>query len=171
MEPSRFETRQITLLGLGFFGNPFEDSGGWTEENEIGRLWSRFESYLSRHGGEIQHATAQDVAYELHLEHAETRQTGEYEVFVGLEVEALEDVPLELCAKILPPATYAVFILQGEEIVSDWGQEIHGQWMPGSGYESAGAYGLQRYDQRFKGLDRLAESTLEVYIPVRRRTT
>lgn len=126
-------------------------------------------AYLARHGPEIKHAAEEDVAYELHLEHPETPQTGEYEVFVGLEVGALEDVPLALCVKILPPATYAVFVLQGEEIVSDWGQKIYEEWMPGAGYESAGAYGLQRYDRRFKGLDRLAESLIEVYVPVRRR--
>lgn len=169
MEADRFETRQFTLLGLSFFGNPFEVSGGWTEENEIGRLWSRFMAYLARHGQEIKGAADEDVAYELHLEHPETRQTGEYEVFVGLEAEALEEVPLELCVKILPPATYAVFVLRGQEIVSDWGQEIHRDWMPRAGYESAGAYGLQRYDQRFKGLDHLDESILEVYVPVRQR--
>ncbi|MFN2225021.1 MAG: GyrI-like domain-containing protein [Anaerolineae bacterium] len=168
MEVDRFETRPITLLGLGFFGNPFEVSGGWTEENEIGRLWSRFMAYLERHGQEIRQASTMDVAFELHIEHDETRQTGEYEVFVGLEVEGLEEVPVQLSAKVLPPTTYAVFVLRGQEIVSDWGQEIHGQWMPGSGYESAGSWGLQRYDERFKGLDRLDESLIEVYVPVRR---
>ena len=120
-------------------------------------------------GDEITPAVEEGVAYELHVEHDETRQTGEYEVFVGVEVEGLDEVPVHLLAKVLPPVTYAVFRLRGEEIVSDWGQKIHGEWMPHSGYESAGSYGLQRYDEHFKGLDRLEESVLEVYVPVRRR--
>jgi AraC family transcriptional regulator len=168
MEVDRFETRQITLLGLGFFGNPFEVSGGWTEENEIGRLWSRFMACLERHGDEIHGAVTQQVAFELHVEHDETRQTGEHEVFVGLEVEALEEVPVQLSAKVLPLTTYAVFVLRGQEIVSDWGQQIYGQWLPDSGYRSEGTWGLQRYDERFKGLERLDESLIEVYVPVRR---
>lgn len=37
--------RKLTILaGISFYGDPFSQSGGWTEENEIGRLWSRFMS-------------------------------------------------------------------------------------------------------------------------------
>ena len=42
MEPTMIEKRQMMLLGFSFFGDPFKISGGWTEENEIGRLWKRF---------------------------------------------------------------------------------------------------------------------------------
>jgi len=42
MEPTIVERNQITLVGFGFFGDPFAASGGWMEENEIGRLWNRF---------------------------------------------------------------------------------------------------------------------------------
>jgi hypothetical protein len=39
----RIEDRPLTILaGLSFFGDPFAQSAGWTEENEIGRLWTRF---------------------------------------------------------------------------------------------------------------------------------
>jgi predicted transcriptional regulator YdeE len=94
--------------------------------------------------------------------------SGEFEVFAGLEVEALEDVPLELSAKILPPATYAVFTLEGEQINSDWPLMILTEWLPGSGYESDYQYSIQRYDERFKGVHRLDESVVEVYIPLRK---
>jgi len=49
MEPTMIEKRQMILLGFSFFGDPFKISGGWTEENEIGRLWKRFMAYLSKH--------------------------------------------------------------------------------------------------------------------------
>jgi predicted transcriptional regulator YdeE len=158
----------MTLLGMGFFGDPFQVSGGWTEENEIGRLWSRFMAYLAEPGHEIRHATAEEVAYELHVEHPESPQTGEFEVFVGVEVDRLADVPVQLSAKLLPDTTYAVFALRGAEIIGDWWQAIYDGWMQRAGYESAGNYALQRYDERFKGLDRLDESVIEVYLPVRR---
>jgi predicted transcriptional regulator YdeE len=57
--------------------------------------------------------------------------------------------------------------LQGEQIVSDWSRMID-EWMLEAGYESAHTYGMQRYDERFQGVHDLAESELEVYVPVKR---
>ena len=50
MEPQIVEKPQMMLLGLSFFGDPFSLSAGWTEENEIGRLWKRFMAYLAEQG-------------------------------------------------------------------------------------------------------------------------
>lgn len=169
MEPKIVETQRMLLLGFSFFGDPFQVSGGWTEENEIGRTWKRFMSFLEEHPQRLKHVTTDEVAYEVHIYHEETPQTGEFEVFVGLEVEELEDVPLEVCVKILPPATYAVFTLQGEQIVSDWPMMIFGEWLPQVGYEGEHSHSIQRYDERFKGVDSIAESILEIYIPVKNR--
>lgn len=168
MEPILLESRPRLLLGLGFFGDPFTRSGGWTEENEIGRLWKRFMTFLAEHPNAIGRVKAEGVMYELHVYHPETLRTGEFEVFVGVEVEALETLPLELSAKILPPATYAVFTLSGEQITSDWAKMIYTDWAPGSGYQVLQTHSLQRYDERFKGMAQITESILEVYIPVRK---
>ncbi len=167
MEPTMIEKPQMALVGFGFFGDPFEISGGWTEENEIGRLWKRFMAYWSQHRERIKHVRADDVMYEVHVQHEETKLTGEFEVFAGLEVERLEDVPVEVSVKILPPAIYAVFTLQGKEITSDWSKMIS-EWMLKSGYQSPYAYGFQRYDERFKGVDHIDESVLDVYVPVKK---
>jgi AraC family transcriptional regulator len=169
MEPKIIETQQMLLVGASFFGDPFKLSGGWTEENEIGRTWQRLMAFLEKHPGSIRHVVADNVAYELHVYHPETPQTGEFEVFVGLEVDKLEDVPLEFCAKVLPPATYAVFTLQGEQITSDWPMMIFSEWLPQAGYEGEHTHSIQRYDERFKGVDRIAESILDIYIPVKDR--
>ena len=166
MKPTIIETDQMLLVGCGFYGDPFSLSPGWTEENEIGRLWSRFMAYLAQHGQHIKHVKGEMVMYELHIYNEETTRTGEFEVFVGLEVGRLQDVPLALSVKLLPPATYATFTLVGEQIVGDWPMMILTDWLPESGYESDFAYSIQRYDERFKGLDRLGESEIEVYIPL-----
>ena len=168
MEVKVIEKDQMLLVGLSFFGDPFKSSAGWTEENEIGRLWVRFMSFLESQGARIQHIKEREVSYEVHIEHPETQEKGEYEVFVGLEVAQLKDLPVELLVKVLPPTSYAVFTLIGEEITSDWHQMIHRDWLPGSGYRIAYDYAIERYDERFKGLDKIAESVLEVYIPVAR---
>ena len=59
-----------------------------------------------------------------------------------------------------PPA------LKAEEITSDWSKLIYFDWIPSSGYYVPYQYGVQYYDQRFKGLDKIEESTLDVYVPI-----
>ena len=167
MKPTIIEKDQMILVGLSFFGDPFEMSAGWTEENEIGRLWNRFTAYLTEHGHHIKHIKGDHVAYEVHIESEETAVTGNHEVFVGVEVEQLEDVPVEVLVKILPRTTYAVFTFKGEQITSDWSRMIYHEWIPGSGYQVAYKYSIQLYDQRFRGLENLDESEIDLYVPVK----
>lgn len=165
MEPTIVAHGPLTLVGFSFFGDPFRLHGGWTEENEIGRLWARFRTYCERHPDGIPTAR-NDAAYEVHLTHDDTERTGEYEVFVGVAVEDLAVAPVETVVKILPAATYAVFTLTGDEIGTDWPRAI-GAWMAQAGYDRAYPYGFQYYDARFKGLEHMAESVLDVYVPIR----
>lgn len=168
MEPvSIIDKDQIILAGFSFFGDPFSLSGEWTEENEIGRLWSRFMAYLTRHSDRLQAIKDPTTGYEVHIEHAETPQKGHYEVFVGLEIEQAAELPVELLIKILPATKYAVFTLSGEQIVSDWARLIYHDWLPRSGFEVAHSYSFELYDQRFKGMDNVAGSIIDVYIPIR----
>jgi len=166
VDPQLVDKDQIILAGLSFFGDPFKFSGGWTEENEIGRLWKRFMAYLGEEGQQVRHAKMSGF-YEVHIDHLEMEQTGEYEVFVGAEVDRVEEVPVRLSIKLLPPTQYAVFTLAGQDIVADWSAEMQA-WLTRSGYQRAHAYGFQLYDERFKGMDRLDESVLDMYVPVRR---
>ena len=165
MQPKIVERGRMILIGLSFFGDPFAASAGWTEENEIGRLWVRFLAYLAEQGDAIQGLTDENVAYEVHIESADTAAKGYREVFVGVEVDRLTDVPVELLVKVLPAATYAVFTLKGEQIASDWSTSM-GEWMRRSLYEPVGNFGFQRYDQRFQGVEDLAASELDVYVPI-----
>jgi predicted transcriptional regulator YdeE len=166
MEPKIVERGQMILVGLSFYGDPFAESASWTEENEIGRLWSRFMAYVADHHEAIQHIKDEHAAYEVHVETAETASRGFREVFVGVEVERLAQVPVELVVKILPASMYVVFTLKGEQIASDWSTSI-GEWVRRSTYEPVGDFGIQRYDDRFRGVDNLTASELDVYIPVK----
>ncbi len=168
MEPVIVEMDALRLVGFSFFGDPFKLSGGWTEENEIGRLWSRFLAYWGPHRSQVAHVKNEKVMFELQVYHAETPQTGEFEVLAGVEVERLEALPVELSAKIIPAGTYAVFTIAGEQIASDWPKLIYGAWMSRLKYEVDHTFSLLRYDERFKGMQQLDESAVDVYIPVRR---
>jgi predicted transcriptional regulator YdeE len=90
-----------------------------------------------------------------------------FEIFVGMECDQakLTMIPVELSVKVLPLSTYAVFTFTGQEIVSDWEKTLK-EWLDSSGYTRPFSYNFQRYDERFKGLDNLVDSTLEVYLPI-----
>ena len=169
MEPKILEKDEIILIGFSFFGDPFQLSDDWTSENEIGRLWKRFFSYLGTHKSSLKHIVDPNVAYEVHIVHKETPTTGNMDIFVGLEVKTLEDIPPRVLVKILPATKYAVFTLVGQEITSDWGWTIYREWLPASGYQESFPFSFQYYDQRFKGLDNIKESVLDVYIPIKDR--
>ncbi|MBN1265903.1 MAG: GyrI-like domain-containing protein [Anaerolineales bacterium] len=173
-DPSILKLDHLVLAGFNFYGDPFRSSAGWSEENEIGRTWSRLMSFLQANESLVS-SLKMDCSYEVHLLHPESQQTGEFEIFVGLELPGeiqegggeLLGLPFEICIKILPASTYAVFHLKGAEITSDWSQLILRDWMPASGYVEAYPYTFQRYDERFKGLDQIESSVLDVYIPVK----
>lgn len=166
MEPKVVHCEQIILVGFSFYGDPFAASGGWTEENEIGRLWARFFAYLEQHGSEIPPTACQDTSYELHITHDETLEKGHYEVFVGIQSPTIEDLPPQLSVKVLPAGQYAAATLRGSEITSDWAQGIYQEWLPKAGYVPVHDFMYELYDQRFKGLDQLDHSEVDIYIPV-----
>ena len=60
-DPEIIEAGPMTFVGFSFFGDPFQLSGGWTEENEIGRLWSRFMAYFANHHADIKHVKTKKV--------------------------------------------------------------------------------------------------------------
>jgi predicted transcriptional regulator YdeE len=168
---ARIEKRgAILLAGMGFYGNPFTNAGGWDEENEIGALWKRLMDYFSGHpeafpglGGKI------DFSFEVHIPGAETERTGRYEVFAGFEVpsvNAIAGLPALLSAKALPRSEYAAITLQGEEIRGDWAARLYGEIVPGLGRRADRSFSFERYDSRFKGMDRLMESAIECWVPL-----
>lgn len=161
MQPDIQRLAPVILAGFSFFGDPFHSHAGWSGENEIGRLWQRLVGFLEL--GSFSPPNP-GVSYEVHLQNHETGRTGEFEVFVGFEVTDIAHIPVELCLKILPAGDYAVFTLRGEQIHSD--APILDDWFAASGRRPAHAFFAQRYDARFKGLDRLAESELDLLVPI-----
>ena len=160
------EEGAMVLAGLSFFGNPFQNHGFWSEENEIGVLWQRLTALL---GGGIEwigRPLEEQRWFEVHLQHPDSAATGEFEVFVGVAIEDVTRVPVELVCKRLPPARYAVFTLQGEEIVSDWWTPVSAEWSERTGESIDESYQLQMYDARFRGMDKLAESEMEAWLPL-----
>ena len=168
MKPKLVKGSEMVLVGMSFYGDPFARGPGWTDQNEIGRLWKRFIAFDEANPEAIKHRTDPFACVEGHFDAAETKEKGFSEVFVGFQVDRLEDVPLECVVKVLPAVDYLVFTLVGEDIRSDWPVKIHNEEVPKAGYAAAYPYCLEWYDARFKGLDKIAESELDIYVPVKR---
>ena len=170
MEP-RIEERGPTMLaGMVYYGDPFA-AGGWSQENEIGKLWTRFNAFWDEHQASIRHVADPNVGYEVHIEPQEYAETGNFYVMVGVEIAEIEDLPLELSVKVLPAGTYAVFTLRGPEITSNWPDAIYKGWLPGSGYEEAHKVTVECYDgDRFKGVDD-PDSELDIWVPIKKSTS
>jgi predicted transcriptional regulator YdeE len=158
---------RLLLAGMSFFGDPFEASSPWTEENQIGRLWRRLMVYYEAQKGKIAWSGDPSASYEVHIHTPETEAQGLFEVFVGFKVSEIALVPVDLVVKVLPGAAYAVFNLKGSAITSDWEQGVS-DWMAENGYREAYGFNFQYYDQRFKGMDRIAQSEIDVYIPIQK---
>ncbi|MCP4544362.1 MAG: GyrI-like domain-containing protein [Chloroflexi bacterium] len=166
MDPKIVTAKEWLVVGMSFYGDPFSQTTGWSEDNEIGLLWKRFFAFHGQNADAIKHIAESNALLEIHIETEETPEKGLFEVFIGVRVEKLEDVPIECVVKILPATQYAVFTLQAEEITSDWSKLIYFDWIPASGYYVSHQYGIQYYDHRFKGLDKIEESMLDVYVPI-----
>lgn len=161
MEPKILEKEKIVLVGMVFYGDPFKNQAGWSQENEIGKLWKRFVAREKTIKNRVENG-----GYEVHIEPEEYEETKNYYVFVGVEVEKVENLPLEMFTKILPASKYAVFTLKGKEITSNWQDKIYKEWLPQSGYEEAHKFTIEYYDDRFKGIDN-TESELDIYVPIK----
>ena len=153
---------QLILAGFSFFGDPFQTHAGWTSENEIGRLWDRMMSFHYQKSYEFPDP---HVGFEIHLQNHETPKTGEFEVFVGQQINSTSAVPVELCIKILPACDYAVFTVEGENM--EEAEARQNEFLMEHGLEMANSFFVQRFDRRFKGLHRLSESVWDVLVPVR----
>lgn len=164
MEP-RIEHHQARMIaGFNFRGNPTHSHPGWTSENEIGLLWQHFVAYCRRPEVKRSELALAPVNYEIHLD-AGADGADEFEVFVGAEVADPSRVATALCVKVLPEADYAVFTLRGRQILGGEDCPID-EWLRTSGYRQALPLSVQRYDERFKGVDRIDESELDFLIPV-----
>ncbi len=165
MDPKIIELDALFLAGMSFFGDPFDSSSPWTEANQIGQLWDRMMTYLDKNAARLEGHCCEHAFYEVHIFGPETAENGLFEVFVGLQIDDLACLPINLVGKALRPGCYAVFTLKGSQIMSDWEQSI-AVWLKSNGFRESCSFNFQYYDARFKGMDQIEDSCLDVYIPV-----
>lgn len=167
MEPKIIKHGEMTIVGMVYYGNPFKDVKVAPEQNEVGKLWTRFSTYWDSHREAFKHEVNTKVGWELHITTDEYEDTKEYYVMVGIEVSRIEDLAAPVFAKVFPAGQYAVFTLKGEQMTSNWGNAIYKEWLPSSTYEEAIGCTIERYDEdRFKEWGD-TDSEVEIWVPVR----
>ena len=169
MEPKIIDKDQILIVGMVYYGNPFHNIDAAPDQNEIGKLWGRFNTFYEKYPQAFKHEVNAKVAWELHITTDEYEETKEYYVMVGVEVAEIEDIPVPTFSKVLPPGQYAAFTLKGEEMTTNWGDVIYKEWLPSSEYEEAYQITIEKYDEdRFKGWGN-PESEVEIWVPVAKK--
>ncbi len=157
------------LLACVFYGDPFHSAEGWSSQNEIGLLWKRFEVQFANYYSIFQKSlTDPHYSYELHYEPADYIQTKQYYIYVGVEIDYIELVPLDFVIKPLPLTKYlkvSAKITQHEQI-----EDFIQNWLknPDSNFSQAYPYIIQRYHKdRYFGLDH-PDTEMEWLIPVKK---
>ena len=109
----------LIIVGMIYYGNPFWEAEAGAAENEIGKLWTRFNAYYEGNREAFKQEVGPNVGWELHIGTDEYEETKEYFVMVGVEVAEIDDLPAPVFAKVLPAGQFAVFTLRGEEMTAD----------------------------------------------------
>jgi len=162
MDLKIIEEQEKKLTGMNFFGNPFSLREEWNSENEIGMLWKRFLGFLQSVAFFNTHPYDSLKFYEIHIINRQTEIDGNFEVFVGTEIN-IDDI--QLVTKKIPSGVYASFTLRGEAITSDWNYNLE-DFLSSGEYRISKDFFIQVYDQRFLGMDKIKESELDVLIPL-----
>jgi AraC family transcriptional regulator len=165
MEPKITEKMKITLAGIDFYGDPFGEAGGWTAQSPLGQLWNMFEGIFQKRKDAIKHMVSES-GYEVWIDFEGEDDTKNHYVFLGVEVEKAEDLPLELVTRTLPETRYAVYTLKGEEFKMDWSSHLLDR-VKEAGLEQSYTYISEYYnDKRFRGMED-PDSELDIYVPIK----
>jgi predicted transcriptional regulator YdeE len=162
MECRLIKLEAFTLAGLSYYGDPLSTKGGWDEENEIGKTWHRFSNYMSNHPNRA-YKLDRPYYYEVHIYNDNTFKNGHFEVFIGEETSTHE-VDINLSTKFIPGGTYVLSTLKGQEIIQDWWKELTCYVQETYNKNLNSQFIIQRYDDRFKGMDKIDDSELDVLI-------
>ncbi len=157
----------LLLGGMNFYGDPFSIKAGWDSENEIGKTWQRFIKFINENPHRS-YSSGKQVMYEVHIFGPEAEKKGYYEIFVGEEINTSR-LPFLLSTKFIPASDYLRVTLCGTEMKDDWYKTLDTDILPGKGLKRKFPYFIEAYDERFKGMDKMDESVLEVYIPVEKK--
>ena len=154
---------RITELGeLRFVGIPiFTDN-----KREIREAWDILLRYENRITNKTCSGIRAGICAGIELYTEEFFDTGKFFYMPAIQVETLDEIPLEMTAKIIPASKYAVFTHKGyAHTVSDTITAAYDSWLAEAGLTAGRSYDFEYYDDRFIPDSELSE--IDVYIPVK----
>ncbi len=155
MHPEIIKRKPMTLVGLVGTGENVGDI-------DIAGLWRRFTAQEDA----IPQQVDREVGYELHIHISD--QQDRHLTLIGVEVEKIEALPMEMLAKIVPGGTYARFTHYFKD--GGFGEAFKRvyKWVDGSDYEPAYPFDIQVYDARFTGA-KDPDSVLEILVALQKK--
>jgi AraC family transcriptional regulator len=87
-----------------------------------------------------------------------------FDIWAGVEVSNLDNVPEGMISFLIEEADYAVFVHKGMDAAKTY-QRIMSEWLPNSGYEIAERPHFQIMGDRYKNGSATSEE--DFYIPIR----
>lgn len=92
-----------------------------------------------------------------------------FEFFIGVEVSSYEDIPTGMVVREIPANTYVLFTFKGPfENAGAVHAYLYSTWLKQSGYQLAGPYNIEIYDERNHGPES-EESVTDICFPVRKK--
>jgi len=165
-DPLLISKDRMVIGGINYYGDPIENHEGWNVENEIGKLWNRFMYLYFQKKDAISAIINENAFYEIHIQtDKDCENNNEYGIMVGVELKDIVDMPEEMVLKVFGERKYLAFTLEGIEIVENW--KLMSEWIDKSEYVIDGDYVIQKYDERFKGMDKIEQSVMEAWFPVK----
>jgi predicted transcriptional regulator YdeE len=165
-KPQIVEIGPLLLAGVSFFGDPFTYHSEWENKNEIGQLWTRFYQLLENEADFREQVLSAGIQYEMHLMHPQSRETGAYEVFIGIPIKDPANVPVHFLIKHAPAKRYLQYRIKGQDIMDDIQSMPIAKDAQALGVDTAPDYHLVGYNKDFLGMERLDESTVLIFIPL-----
>ncbi len=155
MQPNIIQFPRMMVIGVPYFGN--------ASNGAFGKVWGRLGPLLQQVPNQKMPKTMLGV--EAYTDDMQT--SGQWFYLAGVEVSSLDEVPVQLDAKVIPAHSYAVFDHVGRlpGTLAETFAYAYKTWLPQSGYQQAAPFDLERYDARYLGNDNPA-SVVQVCIPV-----
>jgi AraC family transcriptional regulator len=95
--------------------------------------------------------------------------TDQFEYFIGVEVSSNDSIPKGMVYREIPASTYVLFTFKGPfENAGSVHNYLYSIWLKKSGYELAGPYNIEIYDERNRDPES-DDSVTDICFPVRKR--
>ncbi len=154
IQPTIVHKPGFTVVGMAITTSPLA--------SEIPALWGTFGPRID----EVHAIAEPQVSYGVMENFDAHESTLDY--VAAVSVISAENTPSGMVTRTLQPETYAVFRATLSTLGEVFGY-IFNQWLPNASHEQVPAPYFERYDESFDPSN--AESRVEIYIPIKPRST